>query len=120
MIIFTCILSVISNYYFNKKFFFKYPILLPYLLVEVLLFCADSLINLLNNIENVLQGSMLLALVMIYVEIHCVLHVHCLEDFIFKDMGIFGGIRHNIGFYIGYICCIPLLYLFQYYESYIH
>lgn len=86
---------------------------MPLLNNEFSLMAASSLIGCINIIETKYEGNILAALIIIWFEIHITLEGHILEDLIFRDMNMIGGIIHHWGWYEPYVIAFPIFYLIQ-------
>lgn len=106
----TAIMSILVTLFVKKSVFARHRVIWGCVNIEFLLMFTNSLIYVLNEIEITHSGSLLMASLFIYLEIHLSLQANWLEDFIFKDLNAIGGIIHNWGFYVFYIVLIPLFF----------
>jgi hypothetical protein len=67
----------------------------------------------LNQIEHLHNGSLVFWALIMFLEIHYSLQGFILEDLVFKDMNMIGGIVKNWDFYVFYVVLIPMMYYMQ-------
>ena len=80
-------LSVLVNTQVKtKKLKRQYPLLWSILLVEFVSLFGQSMVSLINNLEQTYHLKIEIAVFMIFVEMHLTLGFEWLEDIIFRDM----------------------------------
>ena len=100
-------ISIVSTLFVKREWFDRVPLLWAILNIEYVLCFADSLLYVINSVERVYNGSLIVMLFAVGQEIHFSLQGYLLEDLLFRDLRMLGGLWHNWDFYVPYVLMIP-------------
>ena len=109
------VITTLVQYIFPKKWMDSKIEFTSYYIAATVITFGVIFIDVLNCFEEDFKGSLLKQSILMNNFLWMVLQGDILEDFIFRDMGCYGGVWHNWGWFVSWIPITTFAYFLNFY-----